>query len=112
VNYFAKWRGPPEQQGKFARRFPAFVIILRYFYEGIEIEPHEPGVEVPMNDTRFADDTFSPVAHVPAGFLFLSVASNGNNQASGLQQFYQQLYEQAVQATRPARLPDLFTNMN
>jgi hypothetical protein len=65
-----------------------------------------------MNDTRFAPEAFpSAPQHIPAGFLLLSMGSVGSGPPSALQQIYQQLYQQAIEASRP-RLPDLFTNMN
>ena len=49
----------------------------------------------------------------PAGFMVIAVASTEQGNASPLQSLYQQMYEQAVQATRrPQQLRDLFAIMN
>ena len=66
-----------------------------------------------MNELRFADEMIYEAAGVsPAGFLLLPAPAGYNDQTSAMQRFYQQMYDQAVQANQASRLPDLFANMN
>jgi hypothetical protein len=64
-----------------------------------------------MNETRFAPEAFSQPPQVSSGFLLVPLAPVGGGPAAALQQLYQQIYQQAIQANQP-RLPDLFANMN